>query len=265
MVETDALSQSRLRALRRWQLIYRLPLLFLHALLLPLALLAYLPGVRRLPTRGQTVQSRIHRWWVRCLLRICGVELSSQGQLPAGGCLVVANHVSWLDILILHTERPIWLVAKAEIARWPLVGQLARIAGTVFIERGAPHSRQKVQRRMTALLKCGDTVGVFPEAGIPGPPKVGRFHSRLFGSAIRARAPVVPVGIRYRDAVTGADAHKVAVFGPGTGFITNCLRILSYPRLRAEVFIAQPLTHFEVGRDGLARQSRQVIENFYES
>lgn len=254
-----------LRPSARWRLVYRLPLLAVHITLLPLALFAYLPGVRRLPTRGKSLRSRVHRWWVRRLLRICGVVVSQQGRLPDQACLVVANHVSWLDILILHHDRPVWLVAKAEIARWPLVGQLAHIAGTIFIERGDPNSRQKVQRKMTALLKHGDTVGVFPEAGIPGLPKVGRFHARLFGSAIRARVPVVPVGIRYRDAKTGADAHTIAVFGPGTGFLQNCFRILSYSSMRAEVMVAEPLIHLEVGRDGLARQSRQVIENFYVS
>lgn len=259
------MSEPQLRSLAHWRLVYRVPILLVHILLLPLALFAYLPGVRRLPARGRSLRSRVHRWWVRRLLRICGVVVSQQGRLPEGACLVVANHVSWLDILILHNDRPIWLVAKAEIARWPLVGQLAHIAGTIFIERGDPHSRQKVQRKMTALLKHGDTVGVFPEAGIPGEPKVGRFHARLFGSAIRAGVPVVPVGIRYRDDQTHADAHTIAVFGPGTSFVHNCLRILSYPTMRAEVLVAEPLTHLEVGRDGLARQSRQVIENFYVS
>lgn len=255
--------EPSLATLQRWRLFYRLPALLIHLVLLPLALLAYLPGIRRLPSHGSTLRSRIHRWWVRRLLRICGVELAITGQLPAGACLVVANHVSWLDILILHTERPVWLVAKAEIAGWPLIGQLAHIAGTLFIQRGDADSRLKVQRKMTALMRHGDTVGVFPEAGIPGPPRVGRFHARLFGTAIRARVPVVPVGIRYRDAASGNDAHEIAVFGPGTHFVQNCLRILSYPRLRAEVLIAEPLSHIEQGRDALARQSRQVIENFY--
>ncbi len=254
-----------LRPLERWRIAYRLPLVVVHLCLLPLALMAYLPGVRRRPTQGDTLRARVHRWWVRRLLAVCGVVLELKGQLPQGPCLLVANHVSWLDILILHTQRPVWLVAKAEISRWPLVGQLARIAGTLFIERGDSQSRQKVQRKMTALLRYGDTVGVFPEAGIPGPAKVGRFHARLFGSAIRAAVPVVPIGIRYRDPKTGADAHEIAVFGPNTSFVVNCLRILSYPTMRAEVLVAEPLRQWDVGRDGLARQSRQVIENFYES
>ncbi len=257
------MSRQGLQPTQTWRLLYRLPLLLAHALLLPVALLAYLPGVRRLPTHGQMLRARVHRWWVRRLLAICGVELSIEGQLPLGGSLVVANHVSWLDILLIHAQRPVWLVAKAEIAHWPVVGPLARLAGTLFIERGDSRSRQKVQRTMTALLKCGDTVGVFPEAGIPGPPKVGRFHSRLLGSAIRARVGVVPMAIRYRDPSTGANAHDIAVFGPGTGFLANAIRILSYPRLRAEVMVAEPLTHLEIGREGLARQARQVIENFY--
>jgi 1-acyl-sn-glycerol-3-phosphate acyltransferase len=257
------MSAPGLFKIQPWRLGYRVPLLVVHVLLLPLALLAYLPGVRRLPSHGQTLRARVHHWWVHRLLGICGVELVSTGQLPTGPSLLVANHVSWLDILLLHSFRPVWLVAKAEIARWPMVGPVARLAGTVFIERGEARSRQRVQRTMTALLKCGDTVGVFPEAGIPGAAKVGRFHSRLLGSAIRARAPVVPVGIRYRDPRTNANAHEIAVFGPGTGFVGNALRIMSYPQLRAEVMIADPLTHLETGREALARQARQIIENFY--
>jgi alpha-D-ribose 1-methylphosphonate 5-triphosphate synthase subunit PhnL len=74
---------------------------------------------------------------------------------------------------------------------------------------------------------------------------------------------VVPVGIRYRDPESGVNAHEIAVFGPGTGFVGNALRIMSYPRLRAEVMVAEPLTHLETGREALARQARQIIENFY--
>lgn len=264
--------------LQPWRLVYRLPLLLLHLLLLPPALLVYLPAVRRQSSQhagggDDTIghgpsgwTQALHRWWTQRLLKVMGLHLTLRGQLPSGTALVAANHISWLDIVALHALRPMWLVSKAEVRRWPLIGRLAAAVGTVFIQRGDSHSRAKVARRMAALLRQGHTVGFFPEAGIMGGAGVGRFHARLFGPAIRAAVPVVPVAIRYheRGRQPRQDLHAQIVFGPGSHFFGNLLRVMMHPAIDVELIICSALPPPHAGRDTLSAQARELVRLAYE-
>lgn len=261
-----------------WRLVYRLPLLLLHLLLLPPALLVYLPALRRQSTqrmeegddhigwRPSGWTQTLHQWWTRRLLKVLGLHLSLQGRLPSGAVLVAANHISWLDIIALHALKPMWLVSKAEVRRWPLIGRLAEAVGTLFIQRGDSHSRIKVARRMAALLRQGHTVGFFPEAGIMGGVGVGRFHARLFGPAIRAAVPVVPVTIRYheRGRQPRQDLHAQIVFGPGSHFFGNLLRVMMRPAMEVELIICSALSPPHAGRDTLSAQARELVRLAYE-
>jgi 1-acyl-sn-glycerol-3-phosphate acyltransferase len=245
------------------RLLWRLPLLLAHLLVgIPLVLLSFLPGVRDLPAGGMRLHQRAHLLWSRLMLRIFGIRLEVSGQLPDGPCLVVANHISWIDIVVLHALWPMWLVAKAEIRAWPVIGRLADLAGTIFIQRGSESSRRRVNRRMAALLKRGDRVGIFPEAGISTQAGVGRFHARLFAAAFRVEVPVVPVAIRY---YRGRDLHNVMVFGPGENFFANLLRLLAQPPCAGQLMIGAALRGGEGGRSVLARRSHEVVKSFYES
>ncbi len=246
-----------------WRLAWRLPLFLLHiAILLPLALLTFLPGLRSLSFGGMRLYQHADKGWNRMLLRIFGIRLKVTGGLPDGPCLIVSNHISWMDINLLHALWPMWLVAKAEIRDWPLVGPIAVLAGTIFIKRGSEPSRHRVTRRMAALLKRGERVGIFPEAGISTEAGVGRFHARLFAPAIRVDVPVVPVAIRY---YRNGDLHDVMVFAPGENFFMNLLRLLAQPPSEGQVMIGAPL-HGTVGeRSTLARRSNEMVKSFYES
>jgi 1-acyl-sn-glycerol-3-phosphate acyltransferase len=246
-----------------WRLAWRLPLFLVHALIgLPLTLLCFLPGIHRIPVAGVPLRKRAHRTWQRITLRLFGVRLAVEGRLPDGPALIVANHISWLDIVLLQALWPMWLVAKAEIRAWPLIGWLAHMGGTLFIERGRIESRQKIARRMAALMRRGDRVGIFPEGGIKPEPGVGRFHPPLFAPAIRTRMPVVPVAIRYeRD----RDLHEELVFGPNESFLRNFLRLMSEPPLTGRIMIGQPLLDYDNGRRRLAEKAGAVVKDFYDN
>jgi 1-acyl-sn-glycerol-3-phosphate acyltransferase len=196
------------------------------------------------------------------MLRVIGCRLQIKGQLPDRVGLVVANHITWLDIVVLHAVWPIWLVAKAEIRNWPLVGILAHLAGTLFIQRGSDESRRRIGRRMTALLKRGEFVGVFPEGGILPGRGVKRFHARLFAPALRAGVPAIPVSIRYDRA---GDLHDALVFGAGESFAGNFFRTLRQAPFEARVVIGEPVRG-EIGqRNRLAQACYEVVEASYES
>lgn len=246
-----------------WRLAWRVPLFALHVCVgLPLALLCFLPGIKRIPIFGIPLRERAHRTWQRINLRLFGVHLDISGRLPEGGCLIVANHISWLDIVLLQSLWPMWLVAKAEIRAWPLIGWLAEVGGTLFIKRGDQASRQRTSRRMAALLRRGDRVGIFPEGGIRPERGVNRFHAPLFGPAIRTGKPVVPVAIRYER---GEDLHEEFVYGPGESFLRNFFRLMAEPPLTGRIMIGEPLVDYDNGRRYLAEKAGAVVKDFYDN
>ncbi|AKS41040.1 lysophospholipid acyltransferase family protein [Wenzhouxiangella marina] len=245
------------------RLLWRLPLLGLHVFIgIPIVLISFLPGIRNLPLASMRLHQWTHQLWSRWMLKIFGVALDQRGQLPVGPCLIVANHISWLDIVVLHALWPMWLVAKAEIRGWPLVGKLADLAGTLFIQRGSEASRRRIGRRMAALLKRGERVGIFPEGGIRPEPGVGRFHARLFAPALRADVPVVPVAIRYDR---GGDLHEVMVFGPGENFFGNLFRLLRQAPSTVQLTVGSPLKGQLGNRSQLARQCNEIVKGFYDA
>ncbi|WP_181918302.1 MULTISPECIES: 1-acyl-sn-glycerol-3-phosphate acyltransferase [unclassified Wenzhouxiangella] len=246
-----------------WRLIWRVPLFILHIFIgLPLTLLCFLPGIKRIPVFGIPLRERAHRTWQRITLRLFGVRMDISGQLPDGPALIVANHISWLDIVLLQALWPMWLVAKAEIRAWPLIGWLAEVGGTLFIVRGRLESRQKISRRMAALMRRGDRVGIFPEGGIRPDRGVNRFHAPLFAAAIRTRMPVVPVAIRYER---GDDLHEEFVFGPGESFLRNFFRLMAEPPLTGRIMIGEPILDYDNGRRRLAEKAGAVVKDFYDN
>src|ERR1700686_1796347 len=129
-------AESPAAANRDWwrslRYLWRTPPLLLHALIaFPLALAVFNPLADRLRIRGERLEHWMTRWWSRRLVRIFGFRIARIGEPLPGAVLFVANHVSWLDIELMHSQRIMSFVAKAEIARWPLVGWLATRAGTI--------------------------------------------------------------------------------------------------------------------------------------
>src|SRR5690606_18848542 len=121
------------------------------------------------------------------LMRIFGFRVRKLGHSLPGAHLLVANHVSWLDIELVHSQRAVGFVAKAEISRWPLVGWLARRGGTIYHERGSNSSLNGVLEMMVGRLDAGQVVGVFPEGGTTGGDSIRTFHARIFQAAFEAQ------------------------------------------------------------------------------
>jgi 1-acyl-sn-glycerol-3-phosphate acyltransferase len=135
----------------------------------------------------------------RILLRSLGIRLNHRGTVRAGAALVVANHVSWIDILVIAATAPVVPVAKCEVADWPVIGGLARRVGTVFVPRRPGRPLPDAVAQITAVLRRGHRVLIFPEGTTTcgGPPST--FHRAGFQAAVDAAVPVVPVAIGYAD------------------------------------------------------------------
>ena len=185
--------------------------------------------------------------WSRDMLRIMGVQLEVRGQAPAAGpCLVVANHISWLDILVINAAQPVRFVSKADVLRWPLLGSLVAGAGTLFIERESRRDALRMVQLMAERLQAGDRVAVFPEGTTGDGRGLLPFHPNLLQSAIAADAPIVPVALRYVKA-NSQERHDAPVFVGSTTLVASIWTTLRARGLTAVVHYNQVQT--AEGRD----------------
>lgn len=193
--------------------------------------------------------------WSRRLLEILGVELECHGQPPTGSALIVANHLSWLDIPVIAACSRAAFLSKESIRRWPLIGWFARAAGTLFIRRGKGEAKQ-VSRAIAQRLALGRQMAIFPEGRIGDNHEVQRFFPPLFAAAIDAHVPVVPVALRYGGP---REAEDAVLYRPGRSFLGILFRLLARPRTRASLFFCPPISPEGRDRRALARAARQAI------
>lgn len=155
---------------------------------LALGTLALLPAqllvLRLMPSRSAPIPRLFHRLTCRCL----GVRRHIRGTPPPAGSsgLIVANHVSWLDISVLGAERPVCFVAKSEVAGWPVIGFLASLQRTVFIDRSRRAATAEVAAQMGARLSDGEAVVLFAEGTTGDGTRILPLRSSLLGAAHEA-------------------------------------------------------------------------------
>ncbi len=204
-------------------------------------------------------QDRELERWSRRLLAILRVQIARHNVpsvLPEP-CLLVANHVSWLDVFAAYAGLPSLFVAKAEVRRWPVLGRLVARVGTLFIERGSRRHARLTSERMVAALGRGRLVAVCPEGTTTDGRTLRHFHSALLQPAIDAEAMVLPVALRYVDA-TGAQTDAAAYVGE-TSFVASLWRIARAPSLAVELRFAAPIDARAMRRRELAARAHTVI------
>jgi 1-acyl-sn-glycerol-3-phosphate acyltransferase len=242
---------------RWWRYLYRVPLLLWHLLVhLPITLIMINPITARLRIGSERVDYHMVRFWQGNLMRIFGFRLRAFGTPHPGACLSVANHVSWLDITLIHSQRVVHFVAKSEISRWPLVGWMARRAGTIYHRRGNTDSLNAVAQMMVERMRGGESVGVFPEGGSSTSFTVRTFHARIFQPALEAAVPVQPIALRYTR--HGELAPSVP-FRENEGFLSNFLRLLGEPGGDAEVHFLSIVPLAGNARRQLAEAAKNAI------
>ncbi|MGW5974250.1 lysophospholipid acyltransferase family protein [Streptomyces sp. NPDC055186] len=197
--------------------------------------LLVLAGVALLPA-GRWIPAGLVGRWCRWIVRAAGVRVRVTGAaLPTGGLLLVANHISWLDVPLLSAVRPARMLAKTEIRRWPVAGPLAGRAGVLFIDRDRLRALPDTVARIAGALREGAAVAAFPEGSTWCGRRQGSFRRAVFQAALDAGAPVQPVRIHYRSA-HGTPATAVAFVGDDT-LLASLWRVVSARGLTAEVEI----------------------------
>ncbi|WNM36863.1 lysophospholipid acyltransferase family protein [Micromonospora halotolerans] len=202
------------------------------------------------------------RGWARGTLRALGVRLAVRGRLPRLPALLVANHVSWLDILAVLAVAPARMLAKREVRDWLVLGPLAAAARTVFVDRSRPRDLPATVGRVAGALRAGHSVAVFPEGttwcGVAAGCRPGRgFRPAVFQAAVDAGAPVVPLRLAYRYA---GDASALPAFLGEETLWASIRRVLGARDLSVAVTVAAAL-HPAAGADRrmLARAAESAI------
>lgn len=192
--------------------------------------------------RQQCVQA-----WASALLVKAGVRLEVHGQPVAQGpALLVANHISWLDIPVLHAARFCRFVSKDDVRDWPLIGRLATAANTLYISRTSRRDARRMVQSMEESLQRREILAIFPEGTTGDGRKLLPFHANLLQAAVQIDAPVLPVGLRFIDGATGQISHAPSYEGDET-LLGSIWRTLCADDLVAVVHYGQPQT--AEGRD----------------
>lgn len=245
------------------RLLYRVPLLLLFVLVgTPVMVVCHYRPLRDARIGGRSLVEWSEIVWSRAVCRLFGLRLKAHGSFLQGPQLIVANHVSWIDIPVLHSIARMGFVSKAEIKNWPVIGFLARLGGTVFHQRGSHDSASGVAAVMAERLREGGSVAIFPEGGILPGPGIKRFHGRMFASAIDTEAPVQPVMLRYmRD---GRHEYSIS-FLKGESFVGNFFRLLRQESCVAELVVLPRIDSAGKQRRPLAAEAEDAVRTAFDA
>ena len=237
------------RALRAaWRLL-RCVLHGLHGLGVVLLRFRMLDG----PQRRARIQ-----WWSAKMLRLMGIAMRVDGELQAGAVLLVANHVSWLDISALHAVVPqARFVSKADIRAWPLLSRLAEAADTLYLERERKRDALRVVHLVAQALSQGQTVAVFPEGTTSDGHALLPFHANLLQAAIATGAPVQPFALRFSDAQ--APISAAVEFVGATTLVGSLWRVACADALVVHLSLLPARASRDADRRALAQTLREDI------
>nr|WP_307189165.1 lysophospholipid acyltransferase family protein [Massilia sp. UBA6681] len=210
------------------------------------------------PLVSLATRERLTRRWSRKLLGLCRVSVQQTPGAPVlEHALIVANHVSWLDIFVINALHPCRFVAKAEIRSWPVLGWLAAAAGTVFIARGNRRELRHIFKGLVTVLQEGQRVAFFPEGTTSRQGEMLPFHANLFEAAIDAKVAVQPYALSYVDA-SGAYHHSVDYTGDTT-FVDSLFTILEGKSVIARLQPLAPIDATGAHRRELAEAAQEAV------
>ncbi len=197
--------------------------------------------------------------WALEMLECLAIKLVVKGSPPLHGpMLLVANHISWVDIVVMHATRHCRFVSKDEIARWPVVSTLANAADTLYITRESRRDAMRVVHQMAQCLRDGDVLAIFPEGTTGDGSTLLPFHANLLQAAISADAPVQPVALQFVDTVSGQISFAPCYVGDDTLW-QSLWRTLCADNVQAVVHFGTPEVAQGRDRRAWAADLRETI------
>jgi 1-acyl-sn-glycerol-3-phosphate acyltransferase len=159
--------------------------------------------------KAKSKRDRLKIHWLKVFSSIMKLSVIREGELPKDGALLISNHISWLDIIVIGQYLPVYFVAKSDISSWPIIGYLSRQGGTIFIRRGNKKSIKATTEKMIWVLKQNSNIVAFPEGTTTLGNEVLSFHASLFQPALLTKSVIQPVVIQYE----GAAKHQAPFIG----------------------------------------------------
>ncbi len=246
------------RALRRLLLVGVLTygLVALRLCLLPARMIS-----PRLDARGLAC---LMRWWGSGLCAALGVRIGTKGTPPRAPFVLVTNHLSYLDVLVLAAGTGCSFVSRADVARWPLAGFIARVAGTLFIDRANRRDVARVNSQIVRALREGYGVHIFAEGGISQDGRLRPFKPPLLEPAVTLGMPVHAARISYSLPPGRPPFTEIVVWRTGISFLKSAWTILREPRIDAAIhYAASPVGGLE--RRELANALGRLVADLAES
>ncbi|MGR8952639.1 MAG: lysophospholipid acyltransferase family protein [Gammaproteobacteria bacterium] len=206
------------------------------------------------PLKAKQTKDAIKIHWLRFFSRILSLKIATKGAIARRPALIVSNHVSWLDIVVLGQLVPGCFAAKSDIAGWPVIGYLARQAGTLFIRRGDKKQILQTAEMMAWQLRQNGNMLVFPEGTTTDGREVLNFHASLFQPALLTRAAIQPAAIRYMN-----EAGATAPFIGDDEFVSHVFRMLALEEIEVRLDFLPVLDSTDLTRNTVSCTARNQI------
>jgi len=188
-------------------------------------------------------RSDVFHSWGGWALPLVGVHLTVRGTPPTAPFLLVSNHLSYLDILVLGSQLRAVFIAKSEVRNWPFLGALCRLVDTQFIERDRKNDILRMLKRITEVLDSGRGVVFFPEGTTSNGQGVQRFKPPLLAVAAESVQPVAYAAVSYAVPPGSPPASDSVCWWGGVGFGGHFLTLLRLPRIDATVSFGDNRIH----------------------
>jgi len=182
------------------------------------------------------------------------LHIIKEGEPLDNSGLLVSNHISWLDIIVLGRFLPAHFVAKSDILDWPVIGFLAKQGGTIFVRRGDKQQVKATAEQMLWQLKQNSIVIAFPEGTTTKGDVVLPFHASLFQPALLTKSAIQPVAIQYEG-----EATQHAPFIGEDAFVPHLIKMLSLDKIEVRVVFLPTISSAGKNRHSVSNEARAMI------
>lgn len=238
-----------------WRRLWRIPLILVWLLFGSLLAGAVTLSDRCFAGRGRGYRNHLVCLWMRGLIGLLPLRIHRHGTPADETTLLVSNHVSWLDIVVIGAQAPVHFLSKAEVRQWPVIGWLAQAAGTRFIQRGSA-AGETLNGQLREALQQGESLVIFAEGTTTRGDRVRTFHGRLLSCAIESHTPVQPVAVGYRK---NGITDDQAPFVDDDEFSRHLLRLLGSAPIDVHLHFLPLLAPEGYNRNQLAREAQAAV------
>jgi 1-acyl-sn-glycerol-3-phosphate acyltransferase len=204
--------------------------------------------------KAKSKRDRLKIHWLKVFSSIMKLSVIREGELPKDGALLISNHISWLDIIVIGQYLPVYFVAKSDISSWPIIGYLSRQGGTIFIRRGNKKSIKATTEKMIWVLKQNSNIVAFPEGTTTSGNEVLSFHASLFQPALLTKSVIQPVVIQY----DGAAKHQAPFIGEDD-FVRHLIKMLCLDKVEVRLSFLPVIKSLGKDRHTVSVEAREKI------